>query len=309
MNVILIGRTKNLLNTAKLLDQNGHQIVGVITSKATPEYKVNESDFRNFSEKLNVPFLHSPKLDLKDLKEKFGNTNPDIAVSINYSGIISSEVIDFFPLGVLNAHGGDLPKYRGNACQAWAIINGEERIGLCIHKMIGAELDSGNIIAREYIMLDDEITIKNIYDEFEVLIPKMFLESINLLNKDKNYVLVKQSKNPEDSLRCYPRKPEDGRIDWKESAVQIHRLIRASSEPYSGAFTFYKNKKLIIWKSKISSNKMNWLGVPGNIAYISSDGNISVLTGENILVVEEIEYLGKRDKPDKFISSVRARLE
>ena len=38
-------------------------------------------------------------------------------------------------------------RYRGNACQAWAILNGE-KISLCIHKMIGGELDSGDIITR-----------------------------------------------------------------------------------------------------------------------------------------------------------------
>ncbi|GAB1465742.1 hypothetical protein MASR2M54_12420 [Aliarcobacter cryaerophilus] len=54
-------------------------------------------------------------------------TDCEIAVSLNYSSIISQNVIDLFPLGVLNAHGGDLPRYRGNACQAWAIINGEEK--------------------------------------------------------------------------------------------------------------------------------------------------------------------------------------
>lgn len=305
---MLIGRTKHLIDTATLLSQNGHEIVGVITSKSSPEYKVNESDFRSFSEKLNIPFLHSPKVSLKNLKEKFGKTNPDIAVSINYSGIISSEVIDFFPLGVLNAHGGDLPKYRGNACQAWAIINGEEKIGLCIHKMIGGELDSGNIIARRYITLDDEITIRQVYDEFEVLIPKMFLESINQLEKNNSFLIEEQSKNAEDELRCYPRKPEDGKIDWNLSAVQIHRLIRASSEPYSGAFTYLDGEKIIIWKSKLFKSKKKWLGIPGQIAEVIDNGDVVVLTGEGKIILKEIEIDQKRLKPSMIIKSIRKRL-
>ena len=158
MKVIIIGRTKVLLDSAKLLHQKGHEIVGIITSKAAPEYKVNEVDFENYAKELNVPFLHDPKIRIKTLDEKFGNTKPDIAISINYSGIIPSKVIDFFPQGVLNAHGGDLPRYRGNACQAWAIINGEKEIGLCIHKMIGGELDSGDIIAKDYLLIDDKTT-------------------------------------------------------------------------------------------------------------------------------------------------------
>ena len=308
MKVMLIGRTKNLIETAKLLDENGHEIVGVITSKAALEYDVNESDFRSFSEKLNIPFLHSPNVNLKDLKVIFGKTNPDIAVSINYSGIISAEVIDFFPLGVLNAHGGDLPKYRGNACQAWAIINGEERIGLCIHKMIGGELDSGDIIARKYITLDDKVTIKKVYDEFEVLIPRMFLESINQLEKNNSFLIEEQSKNIEDALRCYPRKPEDGKIDWNSSAVQIHRLIRASSEPYSGAFSYLDGEKIIIWKSKLLKSNEKWLGIPGQIAEIIDNGDVIVLTGEGKIILQEIEFNKKRLRPSLIIKSIRKRL-
>ena len=52
-------------------------------------------------------------------------------------------------LSILNAHGGTLPRYQSNACQAWAILNSEERAGLYIHKMMSAELDCGDIVARD----------------------------------------------------------------------------------------------------------------------------------------------------------------
>ena len=105
-------------------------------------------------------------------------TKPDIGISMNYPGIIPQSVIDCFPLGVLNAHGGDLPRYRGNACQAWAILNGEERVGLCIHKMIGGELDSGDIIAREFLQIDINTSITEVWHSMSRRIPSLFLESV-----------------------------------------------------------------------------------------------------------------------------------
>jgi methionyl-tRNA formyltransferase len=307
MRVLIIGRTNFLLDSAKLLNQNGHKIVGVITSKAAHEYKVNEVDFENYAKELNVPFLHDPKISIKTLEEKFGNTKPDIAISINYSGIIPSEVIDFFPQGVLNAHGGDLPKYRGNACQAWAIINGEKEIGLCIHKMIGGELDSGDIIAREYLPIDDKINITQVYKQIEVLTPRMLLQSISLLGRNNNYILEEQSKRHEDVLRCYPRKPEDGRIDWKAPAVQIHRLIRASCEPYAGAYAYLEDEKVIIWKSELVKNEEDWLGVSGQFAEFDEYGFLNVLTGDGKLKLIEIEFNKKRDTPGVFFNSIRNR--
>ena len=72
---------------------------------------------------------------------------------------IPNKIINYFNYGILNAHGGDLPRYRGNACQAWAILNGENKIGLCIHKMVGGELDSGDIISRDYLDIGENTKI------------------------------------------------------------------------------------------------------------------------------------------------------
>ena len=68
-------------------------------------------------------------------------------------------------------------------------------------------------------------------------IPSMFLSSIQQLIKDPNYILERQSVNIEDSLRCFPRKPEDGKIDWSNTSDEVLRLINASNKPFTGAFT------------------------------------------------------------------------
>lgn len=308
MRIIIIGRTKILLDSAKLLQQNGHQIVGVITSKAAPEYQVNENDFSSYANELNIPFLHDPKINLKSLQNYFGNAVPDIAISMNYSGIISNSVVDFFPQGILNAHGGDLPRYRGNACQAWAIINGEDRIGLCVHKMIGDELDSGNIISRSYYTLDENKRIGEIYDFFNIEIPKLFLEALNQLTVNKSYYIEKQSRSFEEALRCFPRLPSDGEIKWTDDNLSILRLINASSEPYSGAFTTFKDIKLLIWRARLSHDPEKWVGVPGQICNFTENGDVVVLTGEGKIILEEISYKGYRGSPSKIINSLRSRL-
>ena len=74
-----------------------------------------------------------------------------MAISVNHLSIIDEDIINLFKYGILNAHGGDLPRYR-NACLR-PIINGEKKIGLCVHKMIGGELDNGDIISRDYFEL------------------------------------------------------------------------------------------------------------------------------------------------------------
>ena len=121
--------------------------------------------------------------------------------------------------------------------------------------MIGDELDSGDIISRTYIKIERETSIGDVYKKFEKLIPKILIDSINKLDSDPNFILEKQSTDPEEIIRCYPRNPEDGLINWNNSSIQIDRLIRASGYPYSGAFTFFNSEKVTIYKSKVVEEK------------------------------------------------------
>jgi UDP-4-amino-4-deoxy-L-arabinose formyltransferase/UDP-glucuronic acid dehydrogenase (UDP-4-keto-hexauronic acid decarboxylating) len=310
MKIGLIGRTSLLLETGKLLHQTGFDIGFVITSKEAPEYDVKSTDFKDFAREMNCSFLHDPSIDRKKIKELIAEQNIPLVISINYSGVISEEVTDLFPLGILNAHGGDLPRYRGNACQAWAIINGENQIGLCIHRMVGGELDSGDILDRKYYPISLNTRIGEIYQRFEGDIPQMFLKVVNKLKVDSEFVLESQSKDSKDALRCYPRRPEDGRIDWKDHAKVIVRLINASSEPFNGAYCYdQKGQKVTIWRAVVHPCDENYLAVPGQISSIDSiSGNMVLITGNGKILVEQIEVVGKRMKPSEFFKSIRSRL-
>lgn len=165
MKIALIGRTQILYDSALRLHEMGHEIVCIHTSKEAPEYKCTASDFKSQANTWNITFQQGSKI--VDFKKFLSNSSADIAVSINYTGIIPQSIIDLFPLGILNAHGGDLPRYRGNACQAWAILNGEDNIGLCIHKMLGDELDSGNIIVRDYFPIDYRTKVTQVWEWME----------------------------------------------------------------------------------------------------------------------------------------------
>ncbi|MFW5607387.1 MAG: methionyl-tRNA formyltransferase [Campylobacter hyointestinalis] len=306
MKIAIIGRTEILYETVELFLKNGYEIPLIITSKEAPEYNKKSRDFENLANKIGAKYIYTNKLD--DHKEELKEVNCDIAVSLNYSSIISQDVIDLFPLGVLNAHGGDLPRYRGNACQAWAILNGEDKIGLCIHSMIGGEVDSGNIIDREYLDIDINTKITKCWDWMSQRIPDMFLNSVKKLQKDSSYVLEIQSKDAKDALRCYPRIPEDGKIDWSKSNIEILRLINASNKPYGGAYCFYEDKKLIIWDAELFEDDEIYLSEVGQISNIEKDESIVVISGNGKLKIKEIEYDGSIMKPSKKIKSIRKRL-
>lgn len=306
MRVAIIGRTEILYDAAVQLKQAGHAISCILTAKEAPEYTRTAEDFKALAEQWGVPFAQGPRIveHLDFLKASAS----DIAVSINYTGVVPQEVIDLFPLGILNAHGGDLPRYRGNACQAWAILNGEDRIGLCIHRMIGGELDSGDIIARDYLPIDLTTKVTQAWNWMVERSPTLMLEAVEQLAHDPGYVLERQSKNPADALRCYPRRPEDGRIDWNRSAVDILRLINASAKPYAGAFCVFQDQQLIVWDACMSpTSDERFLAIPGQVTEIG-EGYVDVACGEGKLRLRLVEAHGSEQPATRLICSLRSRL-
>lgn len=305
MKISIIGRSEILYDVAERLHEEGHELVCVLTAKEAPEYTRTADDFRALAERYNVPFAQGGRI--QESYDFLQEAAAEIAISINYTGVIPREVIDLFPLGILNAHGGDLPKYRGNACQAWAILNGEDRIGLCIHRMIGGELDSGDIIARDYHSIDHNTKITQIWEWMTKRVPELMVEAVTRLSSEPDYILERQSKDPKDALRCYPRKPEDGRIDWDQSALSILRLINASNKPYAGAFCDYEGDKLIIWEAELVIDDEVFCAVPGQVTKVA-EGFVEVACGEGKLRLIAVEVEQQLIEPSKLIQSIRKRL-
>jgi methionyl-tRNA formyltransferase len=305
MNVVVIGRGDTLLNaTIKLVDA-GYNIVGIITAKAAQEYKVQSKDFEEIATKIGAKFLYSAKLN--EHTEYIKSFCGDVAVSANFPNIIEQNIIELFPLGILNSHGGDLPRYRGNACQAWAILNREKRIGLCVHKMVGGEVDSGDILARDYFTLDQSTKIGDVLNWIHSTAPMLFLTAITKLNQNPGYLLEKQSVRAEDALRCYPLMPEDGKLDWTKSAEEILARINAFNKPYDGAFCYLGAKKFKIWDAELVEEYENFKAVGGQITKVTDDC-VEVACGEGKLSLRVCEVSGKTGAPSFWIKSIRTRL-
>lgn len=308
MRVAALGRTGFLFNTIQLLQRNGHDIVVIGTCTAAPEYEVKVEDFYGLALEMGIPFFNEVGINKPEIISLLREVKADIAVSSNWLTLMGPEVLESFPMGVLNFHGGGLPRYRGNACPNWAIIEGEREAILTIHQMI-PELDAGPIIIQRTFPLKAETLIGDFYSFAETEVPQMFLQAIEGL-KNGSITPVPQPQNPDQIMRCYPRIPSDSFIDWNRDAQYLDRLVRASSEPYSGAYTYFKNKKLTIWRTRTDSFSCPSLSMPGQVIWRSeSTGEVGVATGKGVLVLREIELLNEtRTKATKVLKSNRDRL-
>ena len=173
--------------------------------------------------------------------------------------------------------------------------------------MKGDELDSEDIITGDYMSIDENTKVTQIWNWMHNRIPELMINAIDQFVIDSDYVLDHQSKVPDDSLRCYPRRPEDGRIDWKKPVISILRLINASNKPYAGAFCKFEKEKIIIWDAELVSTPEVFLAIPGQVTLIG-EGFVEVACGNGKLRITEIEVDGKSYPPNHHIKSIRQRL-
>jgi len=310
MRVAILGRSELLWNTAQHLISEGHSIALVVTARSESHYAIKEADFKSLAEECGANYFCSQTLNSPEILTQLRASKSDIAITVNWPNLIGKEACDSFPNGILNGHAGDLPRYRGNACPNWAIINGEETVVMTIHQIDPEGIDTGDIIVNTTLPLSNDVYINDIYEWLNAITPKLFSDAIRGI-EDETLQPVPQSSDPALSLRCYPRKPEDGRIDWTQSTRSIHALIRASSRPFSGSFcTLESGETVYIWSADLRPDEPPFLAVPGQILY-REHGCVVVACSNGALKITDATLSheeGSAEAMSTLVKSVRARL-
>ena len=308
MKVVAFGRTETLFSSIIELASSGNKIELIITSESTQyQYEKDINDFKNLAKELNSKFIVTKNLLDSEIKNLILALKPDIAISVNWPTLVPSTFIDFFPSGILNAHAGDLPRFKGNAVRNWALLSGEKRMALTLHLM-DADLDSGPILIKEYCEISNTTKIGDLYNFVQERTPKLFSKALKGIGNGQLHP-KSQPTDANSVLRCYPRLPCDSHIDWRLPASDIDRLVRASSEPFNGAFTYLVGEKFIIWRSRVFVPEFDYLSSPGQVVDRDTlQDTISVATGSGFLVIEECESSSfGRTKPIEVVKTLRTR--
>ena len=225
----------------------------------------------------------------KELINAIEEVKPELIVVNNYIDIIPSEVVNSYRC--INVHYALLPQYRGLHATQWALINCEKEVGFTIYFMTDG-IDDGDILYQEKITVNDEDDINSIYSKLNnqsaEALPKV-IEKIRL----NTYNAVPQNEN--NATYVQRRYPSDGLINWNSSSLEIFNLIRVLVSPYPGAYTYYKNKKLIIWNASLYKSP-SYKEIPGRIVKIENDG-ILVKTKDGVLKIEKIQYFDNEIQP------------
>ncbi|NIB43236.1 methionyl-tRNA formyltransferase [Pseudomaricurvus alkylphenolicus] len=221
------------------------EVAGVVAHPPDPEDGVVYESVYQYAKQQGLEVIRGRPEELQ-VASLLRQKPLDVIWVVDYKYLIPGAVLELASQVAINFHPSLLPRYRGRAPINWAIIKGESTIGLTVHQ-IDCGMDTGDILLQRTVPLSAQ---EDVGDALEKLYPLYASMSHTLVDQ-----IVRGNTQPRaqqhQMATQYPRRtPEDGLIDWNQSSQEVLNLIRAVAKPYPGAFSFYDQHKLTIWKAK-----------------------------------------------------------
>ncbi len=287
--IIFFGTPLFALPTLRRLYEGPDQVVAVVTQPDREKgrgRKVVLSPVKELALQHGLVPLQPERVKEELFQETLRGLQPDIIVVVAFGQFLPKPILNIPPYGAINVHASLLPKYRGAAPIAWAILNGEKVTGMTT-MMMDEGMDTGDILLQKEILIGDEVTCETLHDQMASLGAQLLLATLEKMKGGEIRPI------PQDHSRATyapPLKKEDGHIDWRKKAWEIDRQIRAFN-PWPGAFTKLGERLLKIYRGDIREKAAT--GKAGTVAWVGLDF-IEVETGKDSFLIREVQLEGRR---------------
>ncbi len=269
-----------------LLIERGDNVVALITHEDNPSEKIWFKTPAVAAKEKGIPVFTPESVNTPEWREKIAALQPDLILSVYYRHMIGTTILALPPLGAWNMHGSLLPKYRGRAPINWAVLHGESRIGMTLHRMVKSA-DAGAVVDQAGVELGPRDTAEQAFRKVLPCARTVLARQIGAL------LAGTASETPQDEAQANyfsGRKPEDGRIVWAQTSGQIFNLIRAVTDPYPGAFVDVGPARLMVWWAETDSpSTRGRTGAPGEVLSVAP---LVVATGDGALELTKTEWRG-----------------
>jgi methionyl-tRNA formyltransferase len=183
-----------------------------------------------------------------DVVARVAAARPDFLFSFYYRKMLKAPLLASAARGALNMHGSLLPKYRGRAPVNWAVLHGERETGATLHYMT-EKPDNGDIVAQTAVPILPDDTAHDVFAKVAVA-AELTLNGV--LPALVAGTAPRRRQDLAQGAYFGGRKPEDGRIDWRQDAAAIHNLVRAVAPPYPGALTTVAGRPARLLRTRVA---------------------------------------------------------
>lgn len=256
----------------KTLLSAGVEIALVVTVADDPRERQWYASVAATAADYGLPVIAPAEANTPELERTLSALQPDFVFSFYYRSMLGAPLLRAARRGALNLHGSLLPRYRGRAPVNWAILRGERETGATLHFMV-ERADAGDIVDQQSvpILIDDDA--RDVFAKVTVAAEMVLARSLPALLAGTA---------PRRAQPIVPgeyfgrRRPEDGRIDWRRPALDIHNLVRAVAPPFPGAFGEVSGERWEIQRTRMTARA----GARGGAQLFGADGRCYIACGD-----------------------------
>jgi methionyl-tRNA formyltransferase len=272
MRIVMFGFQTWGCKTLRALIDLDHEVVLVVTHPASEHsYKAIFSDsVEELARAHGIPVHLTERVDAATI-DLVKRAVPDVIVVNSWYTRMPPELYNLPPHGTLNLHDSLLPKFTGFSPVSWALISGESEFGLTVHRMDDA-LDTGDILIQHSLPIKPTDTGTELVLRGMDLIPGALRDALSALESG---TAVWRPQNKAERTYFHKCSERDSLIDWVWPAEDLERFVRALSEPYPRAFTFYRGERIEVLEARVSEARYG--GTPGRV--IVQEGGGAVVSG------------------------------
>jgi len=287
--IVFFGTPPFAIPTMKSLLSGPDEVIAVVTQPDREKgrgRKVVTSPVKDLALQEGLSVFQPEKAKEEAFQKELGGLQPDLFVVIAYGQILPLPVLKIPKHGAINVHASLLPKYRGAAPIAWAILRGEGITGVTT-MMMDKGMDTGDILLQKSVPIEKDETGETLHDRLAAVGAQLLQESLEGM---KAGTLRPIPQDHSKATYAPPLKKTDGLIDWRKEAIEIDRLVRGLN-PWPGAFAEWEGKSLKIYKGEVRKGGAS--AKPGVVVWVGSNF-IEVATGRDSFLIKEVQMEGKK---------------
>lgn len=208
----------------------GHDIRLVITQPTRPGHRMKATPppIKVAADALGLEVLQPARIRAPEMVERLRELAPDLMVVVAYGQIIPAEVLAIPKRGAVNVHASLLPRHRGAAPIAYAILSGDAETGVTIMRM-DEQLDHGPVLAVRRTAIGEGEDAAALTARLALMGAELLVETVGRLDE------IKAVEQEHAGATIAPRlRREDGELEWSMDAQEIDRRVRAL-QPWPGA--------------------------------------------------------------------------
>lgn len=294
MRVVFMGSPDFAVPTLRRLIESEHEVVTVYTQPDRPAGRgrtLHPPPAKQVALQYGVPVHQPEQVSSPEAVAELAGLAPDVIVIAAFGQILKQPVLDLPPRGVLNVHASLLPRHRGAAPVAAAILAGDKETGVTI-MLTELALDAGPMLAQRRLPISDDDTTGSLSE-------RLAREGADLLMEIlPNWLAGAIQLQPQDdSQATYIRsiRREEAAIDWSLPAADIWRRVRAYN-PWPVAYTTLEGQPLRILEAKPLAGE--GLEPPGTVLPLPGEGppeaGFAVRCGQGALAVLRVQRAGRK---------------